>query len=106
MRIYEHLIKHLINIANLTLSTKSLLGLKKENKITQKDLIEKAIKFSKEHKNRVISYLMERQISNNSKGMTEKFFSLPKFRLGKNWLKEIDTIEYDDLLRRIKKRIT
>ena len=38
----------------------------------------------------------------NRKTMTDKFLSLPKVDLGKNWLEEIDTIEHDDMLRRNK----
>ncbi len=36
--------------------------------------------------------------------MTEKFLSLPKIDIGKNWMKEIDTIAHDDMLRRNRKK--
>lgn len=38
----------------------------------------------------------------NRKEMTEKFLSLSKVALGKNWMEEIDTIEHDDMLKRNK----
>lgn len=77
--------------------------LKKDSKVTQKNLIDKAIKFSLENKNRFMDYLIGKK-SNNTKIMTEKFLSSPKIKVGKNWMEEIDTIAHDDMLIRNKKR--
>lgn len=77
--------------------------LKQDKRITQKDLIDKAIKFAKDYKNNFINYLTKGQKKNNTKEMTEWFLSLPKADLGENWLEEIDAIEHDDMLRRNKK---
>jgi len=77
--------------------------LRKDKKITQKDLIDKTIRFVKEHKKNFIDYLTKGHTKNNTREMTERFLSLPKADLGRNWLEEIDTIEHDDLLRRLKK---
>ena len=77
--------------------------LKKDRKATQKDLIDKAIKFAKENKSRFFNYFIGRKARNNTKEMTEKFLALPKFDFGDNWMEEIDTIEHEDMLRRNRK---
>ena len=64
--------------------------LRKDKRISQKDLIDKAIKFALENKNRFMDYLTGRK-TNNTKAMTEKFLSSPKIKVGKNWMEEIDT---------------
>ena len=76
--------------------------LKKDSRMTQKTLIDKAIKFALENKNRFMDYLTGKK-TNNTKAMTEKFLSLPKADLGENWMEEIDTIEHEDMLKRNKK---
>ena len=76
--------------------------LKKDSRMTQKRLIDKAIKFSVENKNRFMDYLAGKK-TNNTKVMTERFLSLPKIKTGENWLEGIDTIEHDDLIKRSKK---
>ena len=77
--------------------------LKRDKRITQKDLIDKSIKFVIEHKKKFRDYILKENSKNNTREMTEKFLSLPKTDLGENWLEEIDTIEHDDLIRRQKK---
>ena len=77
--------------------------LKKDSRVTQKTLIDKAIKFALENKNRVMDYLTAKK-TNNTKAMTEKFLSSPKIRVGKNWMEEIDTIAHDYMIIRNKKR--
>lgn len=74
--------------------------LRQDKRITQKDLIDKAIRFVREHRKIFFDYLTKGRTRNNTREMTEKFLALPKVDLGKNWLEEIDTIEHDDLLRR------
>lgn len=76
--------------------------LRKDSRVTQKDLIDKAIKFAKINKRKFIDYLGGKG-KNNTKEMTAKFLALPKIKASKNWTEEIDTIEHDDLLRRNKK---
>lgn len=76
--------------------------LKKDSRVTQKTLIDKAIKFALENKNKFMDYLSGKK-RNNTKAMTERFLSLPKIKAGKNWLEEIDTLEHDDLSRKNKK---
>ena len=78
--------------------------LKKDKRITQKDLIDKAIKFSTKYKNKFLSYVFGDENRDNRRAMTDKFLSLPKVDLGENWMGEIDTIEHDDMLRRNKKQ--
>ena len=78
--------------------------LRKDKKITQKDLIDKAIKFSTEYKNKFIKYIFGEERKDNRKAMTDKFLSLPKVDLGENWMEEIDTIAHDDMLKRNKKQ--
>ena len=78
--------------------------LKQDKRITQKDLIDKAVRFARENKSRFLNYLVKGKIKNNTQEMTEKFLALPKKDLGENWMEEIDTIEHDDMLRRNKKQ--
>ena len=77
--------------------------LKRDKKATQKDLIDKAIKFAVENKNKFLNYFIGRKTENNTKEMTEKFLALPKVDFGENWMEEIDTIEHETMLRRNKK---
>ena len=77
--------------------------LRRDRKITQKDLIDKAIKFARKNKNMFIDFLTKGIIQNNTKEMTEKFLASPKVDFGDNWMEEIDTIEHEDMLRRNKK---
>lgn len=77
--------------------------LRKDKRVTQKDLIDKAIKFALENKNRFMDYMAGKK-TNNTKAMTEKFLSSPKIIVGKNWMEEIDTIAHDDRIIRNKKQ--
>ena len=78
--------------------------LRKNTRVTQKDLIDKAIKFASEHDDKFLSYIFKNKNGDNRREMTDKILSLPKASLGKNWLEEIDTLEHEDMLRRSKKR--
>ena len=77
--------------------------LRKDKRVTQKDLIDKAIKFSMNNKKGFTDYITKGKSKNNTKEMTERLLSLPKLDLGKNWLEEIDTLEHADMLRRNKR---
>ena len=77
--------------------------LRKDKKITQKDLIHKSIEFVADNKHKFLNYIFGRE-KGDRKAMTEKFLSLPKIDIGKNWMKEIDTIAHDDMLRRNRKK--
>ena len=77
--------------------------LKRDRRITQKDLIDKAIKFSVENKNKFFNYVFGSKKRYSREEMVDKLLSLPKIDLGDNWMEEIDTIEHDDMLRRNKK---
>lgn len=76
--------------------------IKINKKITQKDLIDKAIRFASINKKLFFKFIFGGSSENNTKEMTEKFLSLPKADIGKNWIKEIDTIEHNDSLKRNK----
>ena len=74
--------------------------LRGDKRITQKDLIDKALRFSKKYKNKFFGYIYGHGKKDNRKEMTDKFLSLPKVDLGPNWMEEIDTFEHEDMLRR------
>lgn len=77
--------------------------LRRDKKATQKDLIDKAIKYAIENKNKFFNYFIGRKEKNNTKEMTEKFLTLPKVDFGDNWMEEVDTIGHEDMSRRNKK---
>lgn len=78
--------------------------LRRDKKITQKELIDRAIKFARENKDKFLNYIFGYEKKYSREEMVNKLLSLPKVDLGKNWIKEIDTIEHDDLLRRSRKK--
>lgn len=77
--------------------------LRKDKRVSQKDLIHKSIEFAVENKNKFLNYIFGRK-KGDRKIMTEKFLSLPKIDLGENWMGEIDTIAHEDMLRRNRKK--
>jgi len=77
--------------------------LRRDKKATQKDLIDRAIKFAKENENKFLNYFVGKKTKNNTREMTEKFLALPEVDFGDNWVEEIDTIEHEYMLRRNKK---
>ncbi len=76
--------------------------LKRDKRITQKDLIDEALRFAKEYKSKFFGYIYGHK-EDNRKEMVDKLLSLPKIDFGDNWMEEIDTIEHEDMLRRNKK---
>lgn len=74
--------------------------LKGDRRITQKDLIDKALKFANKYKNKFFNYIYGHKEEDNRKEMVDKILSLPKTDLGDNWVKEIDTFDHEDMLRR------
>ena len=66
------------------------LELMKENiKITQKDIIDKAIKFSFNRKTDFIKQIKNKRIKKKEVSLKELLHG-ETFNLGKNWIKEID----------------
>lgn len=78
--------------------------LRMNKRITQKDLIDKSIKFARDNKDKFLNYIFGYKKKYSREEMVDRFLSLPKVDLGKNWMDEIDTIEHDDLLRRSRKK--
>ena len=78
--------------------------LRRDKRITQKDLIDKAIKFARENKDKFLNYIFGFEKKYSREEMVDKLLSLPKVDLGKNWMEEIDTIEHEDMLKRNKKQ--
>ena len=67
------------------------LELMKENiKITQKDIIDKAIKFSFNRKIDFIKQIKNKKIK-KKEGSLKNLLCVETFDLGKNWIKDIDT---------------
>ena len=77
--------------------------LKGDKRITQKDLIDKALRFAKKYKNKFFGYIYGSKEDNRVE-MVNKILNLPKADLGENWMEEIDTIGHEDMLRRNKKQ--
>lgn len=65
--------------------------LRQKVKMTQKDLLDKSLKFSLERKEEFMSELLGKQKS-NSKEATERFLQGKKFDFGDKWLEEVDAI--------------
>lgn len=78
--------------------------LRRDKRISQKDLIHKSIEFAVENKNRFLNYIFGRKKKYTREEMVNGLLSLPKVDLGENWMEEIDTIQHDDMLRRNRKK--
>ena len=66
------------------------LELMKENlRISQKEIVDKAIRFAINRKIEFIRNIKNKEISKNSS--LDKLFHGETFNLGKNWIKEVDT---------------
>lgn len=59
-------------------------------KTSQKELIDKSIKFVAIQKERFLEFVKQKE-KDNTKELVEKFLSHPKRDFGKNFLEEIDT---------------
>lgn len=67
--------------------------LRKHNvKTTQKDLIDKTIKFSLRRKKEFLEELINRKNNDNTKDATNRFISGKRFDMGEKWHEEVDVI--------------
>ena len=81
--------------------------LRKDLRFSQKDLLDMAVKFSLERKRDFVKELVEKKRApenDNTAEMTQRLLDLPPIDFGKNWHEEIDTIEHDTLLKKLKKK--
>ena len=67
--------------------------LRKHNvKTTQKELIDKTIKFSLRRKKEFLEEFINRKNNDNTKEVTNRFISGKRFDMGEKWYEEVDVI--------------
>lgn len=66
--------------------------LRRDMRFSQKELIDKSIKFAAGRERQFLEFVNENPRKDNTKELIERFLRHPKKNFGRNFLEEIDTI--------------
>ncbi|MBI2664340.1 hypothetical protein HYX10_03290 [Candidatus Woesearchaeota archaeon] len=65
--------------------------LRNDVRISQKDLIDRSIKFALSQKTKFLRYVVEKKKNDNTEDLVRQFLNTPKKNFGRDFLEEIDT---------------